>query len=50
VAVIVPFTGTDAQLRELVEALGALDLREGDDVLVADNRTGAGRGEVAALN
>jgi mycofactocin glycosyltransferase len=38
VAVIVPFAGPEAQLRELLEALAALDLDEGDEVLVADNR------------
>jgi hypothetical protein len=46
VAVVVPFAGTDAELGEVLEALGRLELRKGDEVLVADNRRGAtDRGE-----
>jgi GT2 family glycosyltransferase len=38
VTVIVPFAGTDAQLDAALEAVGRLELRAGDELLVADNR------------
>ena len=37
VSVILPFHGDDATAREALEALGRLELREGDEVVVADN-------------
>jgi mycofactocin glycosyltransferase len=37
VSVIVPFAGSGAELRSLVARLARLRLREGDEVLVADN-------------
>jgi hypothetical protein len=42
VSVIVPFTGFDADLRACVARLATLVVRAGDEVLVADNRPGAG--------
>jgi GT2 family glycosyltransferase len=41
VSVIVPFTGSDDELRTCLDHLGQLTLRAGDEVLVADNRPGA---------
>lgn len=38
VSVIVPFAGADAELDRCLTALGRLELREGDELLVADNR------------
>lgn len=51
VSVIVPFAGSEAELDATLETLGRLELRPGDELLVADNRPeprkragGAGRG------
>jgi hypothetical protein len=41
VSVIVPFAGSDEQLRACLVRLGRLSLADGDEVLVADNRPGA---------
>jgi GT2 family glycosyltransferase len=41
VSVIVPFAGSQAQLWQLLDHLVALRLRDGDEVIVADNRPGA---------
>jgi GT2 family glycosyltransferase len=41
VSVIVPFAGSDAELRTCVERLGQLALSAGDEILVADNRPGS---------
>ena len=41
VSVIVPFAGSDAELRACVDRLGQMTLRAGDEVLVADNRPGS---------
>lgn len=38
VSVVVPFAGTDEQLRELSATLSRLRLRPGDQLIVADNR------------
>jgi GT2 family glycosyltransferase len=38
VSVIVPFAGTDAELDRVIETLKSLELRAGDEILVADNR------------
>lgn len=38
-SVIVPFAGSDQQLDGVLEAMGRLELRDGDELLVADNRT-----------
>ena len=37
-SVVVPFAGTQAELDALVARLGALELRDGDELIVADNR------------
>ena len=37
VSVITPFLGTDAEARWLLESLRALNLREGDELIVSDN-------------
>ncbi|MGH2870791.1 MAG: glycosyltransferase [Solirubrobacteraceae bacterium] len=42
VDVVVPFVGPDAELTELCQHIGALDLREGDSAVVVDNRPAAG--------
>ena len=50
--VIVPFLGEQAALDGLLERLTALALRRGDEILVADNRHGAGasaRGAVRVI-
>jgi GT2 family glycosyltransferase len=39
-SVIVPFAGQPAELERLLRALHALELRPGDEVIVADNRPG----------
>ena len=39
--VVVPFRGTDAQLDAVMTRLGALAVRDGDTLTVADNRPGA---------
>jgi hypothetical protein len=39
VTVVVPFAGTESQLRELQAALGGLRLRSDDELIVADNRS-----------
>ena len=44
VTVIVPFTGSDDRLRACLERLGQLIRRDGDEVLVADNRRRPGSG------
>lgn len=41
VTVVVPFAGPEPDLRRALAALAPLELREGDEVLVADNRPGA---------
>jgi hypothetical protein len=38
VSVVVPFAGTDEQLRELIATLSRLRLRLGDQLIVSDNR------------
>jgi Glycosyltransferase like family 2 len=38
VTVVVPFAGSDAQLRELRATLGRLRMRSGDELIVSDNR------------
>jgi GT2 family glycosyltransferase len=38
VSVIVPFAGTESELDACLAAMEALELREGDELLVADNR------------
>lgn len=43
VAVVVPFAGGEDELRRLVADLRRVELREGDEVLVADNRPRAAR-------
>lgn len=48
--VIVPFAGSDAELRRCLEGLQRLALRDGDEVLVADNRSAATRVPVSAGN
>src|SRR5260370_14188178 len=40
VSVIVPFHGDEAAASETMQALRALELREGDELLVADNTAG----------
>ena len=40
---IVPFAGSDARAADLRGRLGQLELRAGDEVLVADNRPAVGR-------
>jgi len=48
-SVIVPFAGTDDELEGCLAALTALELRDGDEILVADNRARsveARRGEI----
>lgn len=47
VSVIVPFAGSDAELRACLAGLGQLALRAGDEVLVADNRPGSADGGAA---
>ena len=42
VSVIVPFVGTSQQLSELMGRLAQVALRPGDELIVADNRTGGG--------
>ncbi len=52
VDVVLPFRGSDADLARVAEGLGALKLRPGDSVTIADNRPDAGdghRGAVAIL-
>lgn len=39
VSVVVPFAGSEADLARCLAALDALELRPGDEILVADNRT-----------
>jgi len=39
VSVVVPFLGTDAELHDLVGRLATIQVRIGDEVIVADNRT-----------
>jgi hypothetical protein len=41
VDVVLPFRGSDAALERVAGRLGALDLRPGDSVTIADNRPGA---------
>lgn len=41
VSVIVPFLGSDAELRACLARLGRLALRAGDEILLADNRPGS---------
>ena len=41
VDVVLPFRGSDVALERVAERLGALDLRPGDSVTIADNRPGA---------
>jgi GT2 family glycosyltransferase len=48
VTVICPFAGPEDGLRRARAALGALRLRDGDEVVVADNRPGAPAGAVAS--
>lgn len=43
VSVVVPFRGSDAQLSELIDRLGALALRPSDELIVADNGPQASR-------
>jgi hypothetical protein len=38
VSVVVPFAGSDEQLLELEQLLGALSIRPGDELVVSDNR------------
>jgi GT2 family glycosyltransferase len=45
VSVIVPFAGSDAQLSGLLDTLATLELRDGDEVIVADNRPEAAEPE-----
>ena len=47
VSVIVPFAGSDDELRSCLDRLGQLALRAGDEVLVADNRPGSADGGAA---
>jgi GT2 family glycosyltransferase len=47
VSVIVPFAGSDNELRVCLGRLGQLLLRAGDEILVADNRPGAEGGGAA---
>ncbi len=42
-SVVVPFTGSDEQLQRLRAELERLAVRSGDELIVADNRPGAGR-------
>jgi len=41
VSLIVPFAGSDAELRQLKERLAGLELGPDDQILIADNRRGA---------
>jgi hypothetical protein len=43
-SVIVPFRGAPGELAGLIDALGEIDLGAGDELLVADNRSGATTG------
>jgi cellulose synthase/poly-beta-1,6-N-acetylglucosamine synthase-like glycosyltransferase len=42
VDVVVPFAGSDDDLKDLLRRLGAIELRSGDTLTVVDNRPGAG--------
>jgi cellulose synthase/poly-beta-1,6-N-acetylglucosamine synthase-like glycosyltransferase len=44
-SVIVPFAGSAAELAQVVELLGTIDLETGDEIIVADNRPAAAAGE-----
>jgi hypothetical protein len=50
VTVVVPFAGTDAQLRELGAVLSRLRLARGDELIVADNRSDPVRTPAYARN
>jgi hypothetical protein len=41
ISLIVPFAGSDSELSLLLERLGRLDRRRGDQLIIADNRAGA---------
>lgn len=47
VSVIVPFAGSEGELRSCLARLGQLALRAGDEILVADNRPGSEGGGAA---
>ena len=48
VTVICPFAGSDAELARTRAALAAIALRDGDELVIADNRPGAPAGAVAS--